>query len=132
MDLVVGTYIAYLIISIPMTIWVASTLHKNGNVFLIKMFNDNTELAHSVNHLLVVGFYLINLGWVSLCLKLGYDVTTYRQSIEALAEKIGVVLLILGVMHLFNLFLFGCIRLGSKPAPHMPPVNPDGFTEFGA
>jgi len=31
-------------------------------------------LADLVNHPLVVGFYLINFGYVSLALKLGYDV----------------------------------------------------------
>src|SRR5215216_6175749 len=100
------TYLAYLAISISLTVWVAQTLHKNGRVFLIDVFDGNTALADSVNHLLVVGFYLINLGYVSLALKLGYDIETMAEGIEALSWKVGLVLVVLGGMHFFNLYLF--------------------------
>lgn len=106
MDVIVWTYIAYILISIFLTVWVAQTLHKNGRVFLVEVFHSNEALADSVNHLLVVGFYLINLGYVSLALKIGYDVLDAREGIEALSWKIGLVLLVLGVMHFFNLFVF--------------------------
>ena len=66
---IVWTYIVYIALSIPLTIWVAQTLHKNGRVFLIDSFRGNERLADSVNHLLVVGFYLINIGYVALALK---------------------------------------------------------------
>ena len=126
---VVSTYAAYLAISIAMTIWVARTLSQNGQLFLVDVFGGNKDLANSVNHLLVVGFYLINLGYISLALKIGVDVMSLRQSIEALSEKVGVVLLVLGVMHFFNLFVFS--RLRSSAKENTPPVAPDGFTEFG-
>ena len=62
MNTITVTYLSYLAISISLTIWVAQTLHKNGRVFLIDVLQGNESLADSVNHLLVVGFYLINLG----------------------------------------------------------------------
>ena len=62
-------YAAYLAISLAATIWVATTLHRNGRIFLVDAFHGNTELADSVNHLLVVGFYLINIGYVSMALR---------------------------------------------------------------
>ena len=68
MDVVVWTYGAYVILSVFLTIWVAQTLHKNGRVFLVDVFHGDESLADSVNHLLVVGFYLINFGYVSLAL----------------------------------------------------------------
>src|SRR6188474_1220780 len=100
MTIVVTTYLVYLAISIALTVWVAHTLHKNGRIFLVDVFHGNDALADSVNHLLVVGFYLINLGYVSLALKLGYTIETAEQSVEALSVKIGMVLLVLGGMHL--------------------------------
>lgn len=63
------TYAVYLVVSIAMTVWVARTLHKNGRIFLVDSFGGNAPLADSVNHLLVVGFYLINIGYVSLALR---------------------------------------------------------------
>ncbi len=121
---IVTTYLIYLAVSIALTAWVGQTLFKNGLVFLIDVFHGDKPLADSVNHLLVVGFYLINLGYVSLALKLGYSVQGPQQAIEALASKIGMVLLVLGGMHFFNLLVFSRIRHGShEPAPLPPHVT---------
>lgn len=122
------TYIAYLAISVSLTIWVAQTLHKNGRFFLVDVFHGNESLADSVNHLLVVGFYLINFGYVSLALKLGYDIESTSEGIEALSWKVGLVLVVLGGMHFFNLYLFSRIRNRSnvRPIPP-PPVQPGAY-----
>ena len=114
MNVMVLTYIAYILISILLTVWVAQTLYKNGRVFLIDVFSGNESLADSVNHLLIVGFYLINFGYVSLTLKLSTQVETAQVGIEALSWKIGLVLIVLGVMHFFNLFVFSRIHRRSK------------------
>jgi hypothetical protein len=128
MTIGITTYLIYLTISIALTIWVARTLHKNGRVFLVDVFHGNEQLADSVNHLLVVGFCLINFGYVSLALKLGYEVATAQQGIEALSVKVGMVLLVLGGMHFFNLFIFSRMRRRSSTQHNPPPVVPDGFT----
>jgi len=99
------TYIAYLTISIALTVWVARTLSKNGRIFLVKSFAEDDRLADSVNHLLVVGFYLINMGYVTLALKLGDKPATTQGAIEFLSTKVGLVLLVLGAMHFFNVFV---------------------------
>src|SRR5713101_3042855 len=122
------TYLVYLAISIALTVWVARTLHKNGRVFLVDVFHGNEPLADSVNHLLVVGFYLINFGYVSLALKLGYNVATAQEGIEALSVKVGMVLLVLGGMHFFNLFIFSRMRRRASLVNGSPPFAPDDFT----
>ena len=110
----VGCYIAYLLLSLVTVVWVARTLHKNGRVFLLDAFHGNTGLADSVNHLLVVGFYLINIGYVTLALREGNPVTNMQQAIELISTKIGTVLLILGLMHFFNIFLFNRARKAAR------------------
>src|SRR5215470_14329078 len=102
----VWAYLAYLAISIALTIWVARTLFKNGRIFLVDSFLGNEGLADSVNRLLVVGFYLINIGYVSLALRFGQKPDSLDELIEALSTKVGVVLLVLGGMHFFNLLVF--------------------------
>jgi len=126
---IVATYVIYLLLSIALTVWVARTLYHRGAIFLVDAFHGNAQLAASVNHLLVVGFYLINIGFVSLALKTGAMITTSRAAIELLSDKMGVVLLTLGGMHFFNLYVFSRIRRGSqgprRPLMPAPPVAPD-------
>jgi hypothetical protein len=123
---IVVSYLVYLLISVSLTIWVARTLHKRGAIFLVEAFHGNAELAASVNHLLVVGFYLINIGLVTLALKSDATVLSSRAAIEMLSDKLGWVLLALGGMHFFNLFVFSRIRShGQHNGPRRPPVAPD-------
>ena len=114
----IWAYISYLIVSVAMTIWVARTLFKNGRVFLLDKVG-NIELADSVNHLLVVGFYLINFGYISLALRYGIKPESTQEAIEFGSWKIGLVLLVLGVMHFFNLYIFS--RLRKRNHPTRPP-----------
>jgi len=127
-NIIVVTYLVYLLISVNVTIWVARTLYKRGGIFLVDAFHGNKELADSVNHLLVVGFYLINIGYVSLALKTADVINTSRAAIELLSDKMGMVLLILGLMHFFNLYIFSRIRKSARRAvTPTPPVAPDAM-----
>lgn len=108
--IMVWTYAAYLLVSVAVTVWVARTLHKNGRIFLVDSMAGNEPLADSINHLLVVGFYLINIGYVTLALKFGPPASDTQEAIEYLSTKIGLVLVVLGVMHFFNLFVFSKMR----------------------
>ena len=71
MNTSLSIYTAYFLASLAMTVWVARTLHKNGRLFLVEAFSGRQELADSVNHLLLVGFYLINIGFILLFLRVG-------------------------------------------------------------
>ena len=108
--MIVGSYLTYLAISIGITVWVARTLHHNGRIFLVDSFHGNEALADSVNHLLVVGFYLINVGYVTLALRFGRKPHDLAGTIEYLSTKVGLVLLILGVMHFFNVRTISTMR----------------------
>lgn len=128
MNPTVWLYITYILISITLTIWVAQTLHKNGRIFLVDCFGGNEPMADSVNHLLVVGFYLINLGYVTLALKTDTPPADTQQVIENLSEKIGIVLLVLGGMHFLNLYVFSQLRNRAMETQAPPPVQPNAFT----
>jgi len=104
------TYFVYLGISIGLTVWVARTLHRRGRVFLVDAFSGEEKVADSVNDLLVVGFYLINLGYIALVLKYGTKPTDLAESIEFLSTKVGLVLMILGTMHFINLLVISGMR----------------------
>lgn len=126
-DTTLFAYLAYVVISVALTVWVGRTLHKNGRAFLVDVFAERGDLADSVNHLLVVGFYLINFGYMSLALKLAGRVTTPTDAVEALSYKVGLVLVVLGGMHFFNLYLFSRIRAHKRLLRTSRPVPPDAM-----
>ena len=124
----VWLYLIYLAISVLLTIWVAQTLHKNGRIFLVDVFGGNEPIADSVNHLLVVGFYLINIGYVTLALKTETPPIDTQQLIENLSNKVGLVLVVLGGMHFFNLFVFSQMRKRALEGQQPPPFPPTDYT----
>jgi hypothetical protein len=119
--IMVWTYVIYLVLSVGLTAFVAWTLHRNGRVFLVDSFGGNEKLADSVNHLLVVGFYLVNIGYTSLALKYGAPARSPQEAIEYLSWKVGIVAVLLGVMHFLNLFAFTKLRKrGVEPRKREP------------
>jgi hypothetical protein len=104
------TYTVYFIVSVALTVWVAKVLFTNGRIFLIDIFHGNVELADSVNKLLVVGFYLINIGYMTLALKEAGTIPNIQVVVEVLSYKIGWIILILGGMHFLNLAIFFKLR----------------------
>lgn len=106
----VATYVLYLLISVSITVWVARILFENGKMFLVAAFQGDEKLAESTNYLLRVGFYLVNIGIVAIMLKAGIRPDDLAGAIEVLSSKVGFAMLYLGVMHLFNMFVFSCWR----------------------
>ena len=103
--MMIATYLVYLALSLGITYWVGQTLHRNGRVFLVENFQGQETLADSINHLLLVGFYLVNIGFVSLALRYGTKPTDLVGAFEFLSTKVGLVVVILGFMHFTNMRL---------------------------
>jgi len=114
MNYFILTYVVYLLVSIALTVWVAKVLFKNGRIFLVDIFHGNNELADSVNKLLVVGFYLVNIGYMSLALKETGNIASAQVVVEVLSYKVGWIILILGGMHFMNLIVFFKLRNRAK------------------
>jgi hypothetical protein len=121
-------YSLYLILAIGMTIWVAWTLSHNGKIYLIRCFGHDAELATSINHLLVVGFYLVNIGFIAIALSAAGEVKDTAGLFRFLGWYVGLAVLVLGGMHFFNM---GAVtRHGRKVADWVhevapPPVAPE-------
>jgi len=126
MDLRLVDYIVYLSASAALTVWVGNTLYRNGRVFLVSVFKE-AGLADSVNHLLVVGFYLVNLGAAAILINAGGAPRTFPDMIQETVTRIGVVLLVLGTMHFFNMFVLHLLR-----RPLRQPASPPPYQQPGA
>ena len=122
-------YAAYVVLSLGITIWVGHTLSSNGLIFLIENFEGREELARSVNHLLLVGFYLVNVGFMTLMLRYGERPDGLVAAIEYLSMKIGLVVVLLGIMHFINMYVLMRFRKSSLfrlvEAEKLMPVAPE-------
>jgi protein-S-isoprenylcysteine O-methyltransferase Ste14 len=127
MDWTAASYFTYLAVTVPLTIWVASTLSSNGRAFLVDVFEDNTALADAINKLLVVGFYLLNVCFVLLYLRTGSLVSDLSSLMEVVSVKVGVVMVVLGLIHFTNVYVFNSIRrrvrMESLRTPPLPPQH---------
>lgn len=125
-----ANYLIYLAASVFITIFVSRTLSKNGLPFLIQAFRGNEELAVATNHLLVVGFYLVNVGFVLLRMRTGVVIQNFEQLIVYQASGLGVVLFVLGLAHFFNMYVIH--RLGKSRMQFGGPANASTPPEVGA
>ena len=132
LDFQVGYYATYVALSLAVTVWVGRTLSRNGLMFLVENFQGKERLARSVNHLLLVGFYLVNIGFVSLALRFGARPHDLVEAIENLSTKVGLVIVVLGFMHFFNMIwlmrfrrssMFRLIEPSTEAAPTLAPAE---------
>jgi hypothetical protein len=119
-------YLGYLTLSLVLTAWVSRTLYRNGQVFLDDALG-NERLAVSINHLLVVGFWLLNAGFVAVAIQVDGQVTNATAAVETLSMKLGLVLLVLGGVHLFNIYVLNRFRRRRMLESVPPPVQPSRF-----
>ncbi len=103
------TYLAYLGITIGITVWVARTLRHHGLVFLAKSDGER-PLAEALAQLLIVGFYLVNFGVITFAMKSTERVINVETGIELLSTKVGVILVVLGIMHFLILAVFSSAK----------------------
>lgn len=125
--LLVVQQLTYLSLSLGTTLWVGNTLFKNGAAFLADTFLGKERLADSVNRLLLVGFYLINGGWVARTIKTNVVPLAPSQVIENVATSYGGVLLILGVMHFGNLYVLNRMRRRALADRDAAPLSPEQY-----
>ncbi len=129
MDLTVLAYLVYLTVTIPLTLWVGRALQRHGEVFLVDVFRGDTRLAHAVNQLLVIGFYLLNFGYLSYFMASSGDVETGRALMETVSAKVGGVALVVGLLHFGNVWSLNAFRRRALlRAQTVPPVAPNRYT----
>lgn len=126
MDATLAVYLIYGMVSIGLTIWLARTFYTNGTVFLRDVFEGKEEFSAAVNRMLVVGFYMLNLGY-ALTIFNQPKVADATEAGAVLVEKLGLLLLALGVIHFLNMLVFFQIRKRHRLESAPVPVEPQAF-----
>jgi hypothetical protein len=120
---IVVTYVVYLLISVALTVFVGSALSRSGRIFLLDVFGGQVAPAQAASRLVVVGFYLLNLGFVTLTMRMSGEIGGARQVIQVLSVKIGEVLLVLGGLYVANIGFLTRLR---RRAQAYQQVSPEG------
>lgn len=121
-SLIPVAYAIYLPIALLLTFFVAKSLFKNAKTFMIEIFHGKTEIALATNRLFEIGFYLLNVGFALIILRIEYygQFDNYQILIERLSYKIGGFSIYLGIMLFFNLYLLFRGRRKSKQKDEHP------------
>lgn len=109
MDLRLVEYFLYLAVSVALTVWVGRALHQNGRQYLAEVLTDR-PLADSISRLVAVGFYLVALGGVALLLQVDATLSAAADVVRVVATKVGLVLLLLGALHLATMLALNRLR----------------------
>ncbi len=118
-------YAVYLPIALFLTLYVSRTLFRNSKIYMLDIFKGREEIAFATNKLFETGFYLLNLGFALMILKINLYNNNYQELVEALSYKIGSFSIYLGLMLFINLYFFfrgkRKAKEGLKPIVPQPP-----------
>jgi hypothetical protein len=120
---VITVYVAYAAVAVALTAWLARTLSHNGAVFLEDVFKDRPGLASAVNRLLVVGFYMLNLGYAFYILRAGAGLNAF-SSVQYFVNRLAILLVTLAMIHFVNVLVFWRIRNRGEQRQLPVPVAP--------
>lgn len=98
-------YIIFLTLMIFIIVYVGRYFYSNGRIFIIALFNGNVALANHINKLLLIAYYLFNIGYAFVKLRQWEKISNSELLFSSLASNIGVLLFILAVTHYFNMLV---------------------------
>jgi hypothetical protein len=120
---VIVVYVVYVLIAATLTTWLARTLFRNGTAFLHDVFAERPELADAVNRLLVVGFFMLNLGYALYLLRASRGLDAFEAT-QFLVNRLAILLVTLAGMHFLNVFVFWRIRARREQRTLPFPIAP--------
>ena len=106
-------YIIYLPITIFITVFVGKQCHQHGLVYVKSSFTDES-LAEAINNLLLVGYYLVNIGYAIIGLKNWEFISNAADLISEISSQTATIILILAVLHYTNIAGLTLLRKYNK------------------
>ncbi|RZN82613.1 MAG: hypothetical protein EVB11_07800 [Winogradskyella sp.] len=98
------TYCIYLPIISFIMVKIGWLFYKNGEVFLLNLFSNNIDFVKSINNLLLIGYYLTNIGYAIITIAYWENINSTVEMINSLSYTIGKIILLLAIMHYNNIF----------------------------
>ncbi|MFN3754571.1 hypothetical protein [Flavobacterium sp.] len=105
MNLNIIGYAIYLSITIVIIVKVGRICYQNGNIYVAQLIPDHIELCHKINQVLLLGYYLLNIGYCAMTLISWEKIVTFDQLIEVIALKSAIIIGTIALMHYINLYV---------------------------
>lgn len=105
MNLNILGYIIFLVITTYIIIVVGKICYRNGNVFVLELIPGHEELCHQINKMLLIGYYLINIGYCAMTLISWSTITNVTELAEMISSKTSIIVGILAILHYLNIFI---------------------------
>src|SRR3954454_16938678 len=96
-------YAVFLSLMVFIIGYVGRYFYRNGRVFIISLLNGNISLADHINKILLVAYYLFNIGYAFLQLRQWEKISNMELLLASLATNMAVLVLILACTHYLNM-----------------------------
>lgn len=114
-DLNIVSYIIYLPIMVYVTVRVGAICHHNGEIWTMELYHDE-EFVKALNRILLLGYYLVNIGYVTLVISFWETILSVQQMVLVIATRIGSILIALALLHYMNIGALSLwYKLKNKP-----------------
>jgi hypothetical protein len=97
-------YLIYLPISFYISVILGKVFYRNGRYFILEAFSGDETITNAINHFLLVGYYLLNLGYDAYSLSFWPNIMSTKDLINELSLHLGSLILGLGLVHYFNIY----------------------------
>jgi hypothetical protein len=109
-------YIIYLFITYLITVKVGMLFYRNGRIFILGLLQDDIRLTDAINNILLVGYYLVNLGYATIMISTWNTIHNRTALLVSIVTMTGIIMLTLALMHCGNMLV---IYLISKRNLHL-------------
>lgn len=98
-------YAIFLTIIIFIILVVGKICYRNGNIFVAELIPNHAHLCQQINKTLLVGYYLVNIGYCAMTLVNWKTILTVTQLVEIISVKTATIAFILSFLHYLNIFV---------------------------
>ena len=98
-------YCIFILIIVFIIVVVGKICYRNGNIFVASLIPDHFDLCQQINKTLLVGYYLVNIGYAAMSLADWENIVSLSRLVEVIAFKTAVIVCILSVLHYLNIFI---------------------------
>lgn len=101
----ITAYVCYLTITGGIIYKVGKICYYNGIIMVQQLLPHHVEWCVRINQILLVAYYLVNMGYGATCLIHWDHIQTAQQLVETIAQKTALIMGIIAFLHYMNIYI---------------------------